>query len=76
MIENFAKEVEKLNQALIIPLGVNVAKVLTFLADNDYMNANNVLNGFPHPSGGNGHRHRQFAENKEEMKQKIKAYFA
>jgi hypothetical protein len=76
VIENFAKEVEKLNQALIIPLGVNVAKVLTFLADNDYMNANNVLNGFPHPSGGNGHRHRQFAENKEEMKQKIKAYFA
>lgn len=76
VIENFAKEVEKLNQALIIPLGVNVTKVLTFLAENDYMNANTVLYGFPHPSGGNGHRHRQFSENKEEMKQKIKAYFA
>jgi hypothetical protein len=75
VIENFAKELVKLNHALIIPLGVNVEKAVAYLAENNYMNADEVLNGFPHPSGGNGHRHRQFAENKEEMKQKIKKYF-
>ncbi|MDP4106795.1 MAG: hypothetical protein Q8935_17815 [Bacillota bacterium] len=75
VIVNFAKELVKLNHALIIPLGVNVEKALAYLAENNYMNADGVLNGFPHPSGGNGHRHRQFAENKEMMIQKIKKYF-
>lgn len=75
VIECFATEIEKLHNPLIIPLGVNVTKVLNFLADNHYIDPNSILYGFPHPSGGNGHRHKQFAENKEEMKQKIQSYF-
>ncbi|WP_379969321.1 uracil-DNA glycosylase family protein [Ectobacillus sp. sgz5001026] len=75
VMENFTSELKKLQDALIIPLGVNVTNALTFLAENDYMNPSAVLFGFPHPSGGNGHRHKQFAENKENMKQNIQAYF-
>jgi hypothetical protein len=75
VIECFAKELRSLNNPLIIPLGVNVTKVLNFLVDNHYIESTSILNGFPHPSGGNGHRHKQFAENKEEMKQRIQAYF-
>lgn len=75
VIENFAKEFEKGKDALIIPLGVNVTKALTFLTEHDYINQDAVLHGFPHPSGGNGHRFKQFAENKETMKQQIQAYF-
>ncbi len=75
VIECFATELKKLHNPLIIPLGVNVTKVLNFLADNHYIDSNSILYGFPHPSGGNGHRHKQFSENKEDMKQKIQSYF-
>lgn len=72
---NFAKELINLNNPLVIPLGVNVSKVLANLANNDYLDSNLILEGFPLTSGGNGHRHKQFAENKEKMKLKIKHYF-
>ncbi|MFF2874922.1 hypothetical protein ACFVR2_01225 [Gottfriedia sp. NPDC057991] len=75
IVNTFAEEIIRLENPLIIPLGVNVSKVLSYLTTNDYLNFDSILYGFPHTSGGNGHRHKQFAENKEEMKQKIKYYF-
>lgn len=75
IVENFANEVIQLHNPLIIPLGVNVSKALSYLTTNDYFNSDSILYGFPHTSGGNGHRHKQFAENKEDMKRKIKIYF-
>ncbi|MGG0176559.1 hypothetical protein [Gottfriedia acidiceleris] len=75
IVNNFAEEITRLEHPLIIPLGVNVSKVLTYLTTNDYLNSDSILYGFPHTSGGNGHRHKQFAENKEDMKRKIKLYF-
>jgi hypothetical protein len=75
IINTFAAEIIKLERPLIIPLGVNVSKVLTYLTTNNYLNSDAILYGFPHTSGGNGHRHKQFAENKEDMKRKIKLYF-
>jgi len=75
IIENFATELVKLNNPLIIPLGVNVSKVLNYLEGNGLIDSNSILHGFPHTSGGNGHRHKQFAENKEGMKEKLKRYF-
>jgi hypothetical protein len=75
ILEYTAGELNKLNNALIIPLGVNVSKVIVYLADNGYLNKESILNGFPHPSGGNGHRHKQFAANKEDMQQKLQDYF-
>ncbi|MFD4705949.1 hypothetical protein ACFWM3_13925 [Gottfriedia sp. NPDC058432] len=75
IVNTFAEEIIRLEHPLIIPLGVNVSKVLTYLTTNDYLNLDSILYGFPHTSGGNGHRHKQFAENKEDMKQKIKDYF-
>lgn len=73
--ESLPAEIDRLKNPLIIPLGVKVAEVVDYLAANDYIPANSILHGFPHPSGGNGHRHRQFEENKEKMKKKIGAYF-
>ncbi len=75
IVNTFAAEIIRLERPLIIPLGVNVSKVLTYLTTNDYLNSDTILYGFPHTSGGNGHRHKQFAENKEDMKRKIKLYF-
>jgi len=75
ILDYTAGEINKLNDALIIPLGVNVSKVIMYLADLGYINKESVLNGFPHPSGGNGHRHKQFAANKEDMQRKLHDYF-
>ncbi|MEH7226240.1 hypothetical protein V7112_20710 [Bacillus sp. JJ1566] len=76
VLECFVKEIQSLQNPLIIPLGVNVTGVLDFLSENDYVSPESVLYGFPHTSGGNGHRHRQFVENKDQMKQKLTTYFS
>ncbi|WP_321212287.1 hypothetical protein [Pseudalkalibacillus hwajinpoensis] len=44
------------------------------LAENNLISANSIVNGFPHPSGENGHR--QFEVNKERMKETIERYFS
>ncbi|MGE7906400.1 hypothetical protein ACQKNS_18555 [Peribacillus sp. NPDC094092] len=76
IMEGFAAEIGTIERPLIIPLGVNVSKVLNYLAGHDYLDAKNILPGFPHPSGGNGHRHKQFAANKEQMKNMLQNYFS
>lgn len=75
IIQGFAREMKSLKNPLIIPLGVNVEKVLGFLADSNLVSPESILSGFPHPSGGNGHRHRQFAENKLTMEKTLQLYF-
>ncbi|MGG3916009.1 hypothetical protein [Rossellomorea vietnamensis] len=75
ILDSFPKEMEHMNNPLIVPLGVNVSKALSFLAEQGLIDSTSILNGFPHPSGGNGHRHRQFAENKEGMMKRIESYF-
>lgn len=66
----FMNDIARLENPLIIPLGVNVSSVLEFYCKNKPL-----LKGFPHPSGSNGHRHRQFRENKEDMRRQIEKYF-
>lgn len=75
ILQGFASEMESLKNPLIIPLGVNVEKVLEFLAASNHLAPESILSGFPHPSGGNGHRHRQFAENKAAMENTLRSYF-
>ncbi|HZG71147.1 MAG TPA: uracil-DNA glycosylase family protein [Chondromyces sp.] len=67
----FIKDISTMENPLIIPLGVNVSRVLDYFLKNKP-----VLKGFPHPSGSNGHRHRQFRENKEDMKRQMENYFS
>lgn len=67
---NFIKDITRIENPLIIPLGVNVSKVLDHLFINKH-----TLKGFPHPSGSNGHRHKQFKENLQEMKRQMENYF-
>lgn len=71
----FYKEVEKLPNALIIPLGKAVEEVLEVMISENLIKSEQCLLGFPHPSGANGHRKIQFEENKENLKRKIDKYF-
>lgn len=71
----FYKEVEKLPNALIIPLGKAVEDVLELMINEKLIKKEQCLLGFPHPSGANGHRKKQFEENKERLLNIIDNYF-
>ncbi|WP_059170376.1 uracil-DNA glycosylase family protein [Bacillus sp. FJAT-27445] len=71
----FANDHSILETPLIIPLGVNVARVFMELGKSGRMDTRHMVTGFPHPSGSNGHRHKQFAANKEKMRQEIGHFF-
>ena len=65
--ENFIEELKKLGDVLIIPLGKAVEEVLDELVKDNIIKNNQILKGFPHPSGANGHRLVQLKENKDNM---------
>lgn len=75
--DNFVKEVGTLEDVIIIPLGRAVEAVLEKLVEMQVINENQILKGFPHPSGANVNRLTQLEENKEAMikflKYKLKA---
>lgn len=76
MLESYL--VEELNgvpSALVVPLGKAVDGALQHLADAGLIDAGRCLQGFPHPSGANGHRRRIFDANREMLKQTVGAWF-
>ena len=70
------EELGLVNQALVIPLGKVVEQVLQLLVQEGKLDAARILWGFPHPSGANGHRHKQFAAHQEQMRNRILQYQA
>lgn len=71
----FYQEIEVLKNSLIIPLGISVEEVLLDMIDKNIIKKEQCLLGFPHPSGANGHRKKQFTENKLNLKEIISNYF-
>ncbi|MBA2613662.1 MAG: hypothetical protein H0U95_16995 [Bacteroidetes bacterium] len=69
--QNFVPEINSFENKLIIPLGNSVSDVLKKLQEEKLIKKNIVLNYFPHPSGANGHRKKQFLEYKSIMKKQI-----
>ncbi|MFT5760418.1 MAG: hypothetical protein ACI9LM_005204 [Alteromonadaceae bacterium] len=54
------EEVEKLENAIWIPLGQGVEEVLLHLASEGLLNKRQILVGLPHPSGANAERIKYF----------------
>ena len=71
----FYKEILQLPKALIIPLGKAVEEVLEKMIEEDFILKEQCLLGFPHPSGANGHRKRQFQEDKCNLLSVIENFF-
>lgn len=70
--ENFVDELKELDNSsniLIVPLGRSVEEVLFKLCESDIVREDQVLKGFPHPSGANVNRVVQLEENKKNMTQ-------
>ncbi len=72
-LSSIDEELEILEQVLIIPLGKVVESALNVLVQEGRLDANQCLWGFPHPSGANGHRHKQFASNLDQMRDRVMA---
>ena len=47
----FIPQIQNLPDALYIPLGQSVIEVLHYLSSLGYLSQNQILDGFPHPSG-------------------------
>lgn len=71
----FYNEAKILHKALFIPLGKSVEEILEKMIEEGIINESQCLLGFPHPSGANGHRLKQFAINKEYLANKVKDFF-
>ena len=71
-----APELESLPSSLIIPLGSAVNKCTDHLVSIGMIDRNRVLAGFPHPSGGNGHRVRQYNERRLGLQAKVQSALA
>ena len=60
----FLEEVKLLPDAIYIPLGQSVSDVLYHLAAKGILKSEQILNGFPHPSGANAERIKYFVGEK------------
>ncbi|MFB8374118.1 hypothetical protein [Paenibacillus taichungensis] len=74
VLESFLPELEQLKHPLIIPLGKSVEAVLHQLLDEHRIVERKILWGFPHPSGANGSRVKQFLHNKAEMQNILRGW--
>jgi len=72
----FVPEVNKVPNAMIIPAGKAVSEVLRYLFAEGKIRHQTILYNFPHPSGANGHRKRQFEDKKEDFKATVKKHFS
>ncbi len=70
-----APELASVPDALIIPLGNAVSAALEYLAGRGDVSAERCLFGFPHPSGANGGRVRDFTARQQELREKVATYF-
>ena len=77
MIESvLGPELASVPSALIVPLGKAAQVATDHLTSRKELDPNRVLRGFPHPSGANGHRRRQFEENFPAMRSQVAKWFS
>jgi hypothetical protein len=57
-----AEDLGRVRHALVVSLGYAVSAALEMLVREGILTAGQCLTGFPHPTGGNGHRVRLFPE--------------
>ena len=63
--QHFLPHIEILADALYIPLGQSVIDVLNHLSNLGYLKPEQILQGFPHPSGANAERILYFLDQKQ-----------
>jgi hypothetical protein len=69
------EELTQVPDALIIPQGKAVSEVLMYLIRKGQLKAERCLLNFPHASGANGHRKKQFSASRTIMEEQISKWF-
>lgn len=69
-------ELALIPDALIVPLGSSATEATRHLIDAYGLNSARCLLGFPHPSGSNGSRVRQYREQQSAMRATVARWFA
>jgi hypothetical protein len=75
IIDNLAKELALLPEAIIIPLGRIVDEIMGFLREERLIDPARCLLGFPHPSGANGHRMEFYQQGQEHWCRQLAGWF-
>ncbi|MDR8392239.1 hypothetical protein NC796_13885 [Aliifodinibius sp. S!AR15-10] len=76
MLESvLVSELREFKNCLIIPLGKKAAEGIFYVRKRVKLEKQQILSGFPHPSGANAHRVRQFSENKMKLSNQVQAWF-
>ncbi len=71
-IENvLAEELSLIPRAIVVPCGEAVDGALRHLSEKRLLDISRCLQGFPHPSGANGHRLKYFNERKGRLKEVV-----
>lgn len=76
VLRAFARQVLAANlamlpQALVIPLGTAAEDAVQVCVGSGVLSPARCLFGFPHPSGANGHRRRQFTERRDRLTEEV-----
>jgi len=72
---NIDRQVEMLKDALYVPMGRCVEEVLKLYIEEGKLKEEQCLIGFPHPSGANVNRKKQFEEEKAQMMNKVQQFY-
>lgn len=67
---------ESAPKAVVIPLGRSAESGLRYLASQQSVSPDRILWNFPHPSGANGHRLKQFEQQKESLRNSLQRCLA
>jgi hypothetical protein len=70
-----SEELARTPEALGVPLGKRVDEALSWLVAREAVDSARILSGFPHPSGANGHRHRQWSQTTRGYGQQVDRWF-
>jgi hypothetical protein len=70
------EELQRMPQAMVVPLGKSVGAIIEHLIGARHLDRQRCLLGFPHPSGANGHRHREFRERRQTLVETVENWFS
>jgi hypothetical protein len=73
--EILAEELQSMPFALVIPLGKAVSSAVRLLVDNGSLGCERCLQNFPHPSGANASRVREYELRKDDYAATIRQWF-
>ena len=68
-------ELRSVPDALIVPMGTVADEVVSHLVGAGELLPERRTVGFPHPSGGNGHREKFYRERREDLRQQVADWF-